>query len=102
MEHEQMSYWDAAKWLARKYGVPYNERELTESEKALQNERESLFITNQFALDFFKDTLLNTDKGRAIGLAYFRKRGFRDFPATGLVYQSVKVMVFSPQLLNSK
>ena len=78
MEHEQMSYWDAAKWLARKYGIPYSERELTESEKALQNERESLFITNQFALDFFKDTLLNTDKGRAIGLAYFRKRGFRD------------------------
>lgn len=78
MEHEQMSYWDAAKWLARKYGIPYSERELTDSEKALQNERESLFITNQFALDFFKDTLLNTDKGRAIGLAYFRKRGFRD------------------------
>ena len=78
MEHEQMSYWDAAKWLARKYGIPYSERELTESERALQNERESMFITNQFALDFFKDTLLNTDKGRAIGLAYFRKRGFRD------------------------
>ena len=78
MEHEQLSYWDAAKWLARKYGIPYSERELTESEKALQNERESLFITNQFALDFFKNTLLGTDKGRAIGLAYFRKRGFRD------------------------
>ena len=78
MEHEQMSYWDAAKWLARKYGIPYNERELTDSEKALQNERESMFITNLFALVFFKDTLLNTDKGRAIGLAYFRKRGFRD------------------------
>ncbi len=78
MEHEQMSYWDAAKWLARKYGIPYSERELTDSEKALQNERESLFITNQFALDFFKDALLNTEKGRAIGLAYFRKRGFRD------------------------
>ena len=78
MEHEQLSYWDAAKWLARKYGIPYSERELTDSEKALQNERESMFITNQFALDFFKDTLLNTEKGRAIGLAYFRKRGFRD------------------------
>lgn len=78
MEHEQMSYWDAAKWLARKYGIPYSERELTDTEKALQNERESLFITNQFALDFFKDALLNTEKGRAIGLAYFRKRGFRD------------------------
>ena len=78
MEHEQMSYWDAAKWLARKYGIPYSERELTDSEKALQNERESMFITNQFALDFFKNTLLNTEKGRAVGLAYFRKRGFRD------------------------
>ena len=78
MEHEQLSYWDAAKWLARKYGIPYSERELTDSEKALQNERESMFITNQFALDFFKETLLNTEKGRAVGLAYFRKRGFRD------------------------
>ena len=78
MEHEQMSYWDAAKWLARKYGIPYSERELTDSEKAIQNERESMFITNQYADDFFKYQLLNTEKGRAIGLAYFRKRGFRD------------------------
>lgn len=78
MEHEQMSFQDAAEWLANKYGIPFRKRELSDSEKALQNERESLFITNQFALDFFKDTLLNTEKGRAIGLAYFRKRGFRD------------------------
>ena len=78
MEHEQMSFQDAAEWLANKYGIPFKKRELTDSEKTLQNERESMFITNQFALDFFKDTLLNTDKGRAIGLAYFRKRGFRD------------------------
>lgn len=78
MEHEQMSFQDAAEWLANKYGIPFRKRELTDSEKALQNERESMFITNQFALDFFKDTLLNTEKGRAIGLAYFRKRGFRD------------------------
>ena len=78
MEHEQMSFQDAAEWLANKYGIPFRKRELTDSEKALQNERESMFITNQFALDFFKDTLLNTEKGRAVGLAYFRKRGFRD------------------------
>ena len=78
MEHEQMSFQDAAEWLANKYGIPFRKREMTDSEKALQNERESMFITNQFALDFFKDTLLNTDKGRAIGLAYFRRRGFRD------------------------
>ena len=78
MEHEQMSFQDAAEWLANKYGIPFRKREMTDSEKALQSERESMFITNQFALDFFKDTLLNTDKGRAVGLAYFRKRGFRD------------------------
>ena len=78
MEHEQMSFQDAAEWLANKYGIPFRKREMTDSEKALQGERESMFITNQFALDFFKDTLLNTEKGRAIGLAYFRKRGFRD------------------------
>ena len=78
MEHEQMSFQDAAEWLAGKYGIPFRKREMTDSEKALQNERESMFITNQFALDFFKDTLLNTNKGRAVGLAYFRKRGFRD------------------------
>ena len=78
MEHEQMSFQDAAEWLANKYGIPFRKREMTDSEKSLQNDRESMFITNQFALDFFKDTLLNTEKGRAIGLAYFRKRGFRD------------------------
>jgi DNA primase len=78
MEHEQMSFQDAAEWLANKYGIPFRKRELTDSEKALQSERESMFITNQFALDFFKDNLHNTEKGRAIGLAYFRKRGFRD------------------------
>ena len=78
MEHEQMSFQDAAEWLANKYGIPFRKREMTDSEKALQNERESMFITNRFACDFFRDTLLNNDKGRAVGLTYFRKRGFRD------------------------
>ncbi len=78
MEHEQMSFQDAAGWLADKYGIPFQRRELTDSEKALQNERESLFIANQFARDYYMDTLRNTPKGVAIGMAYFRKRGFRD------------------------
>jgi len=78
MEHEQMTFSDAAEWLARKYGIPFQKRELTDSEKALQSERESMFITNQFARDFFTDTLRNTPKGIAVGMAYFRKRGFRD------------------------
>ncbi len=78
MEHEQMTFSDAAEWLARKYGIPFQKRELTDSEKALQLERESMFITNQFARNFFTDTLRNTPQGVAIGMAYFRKRGFRD------------------------
>ena len=78
MEHEQMSFSDAAQWLADKYGIPLERRQLTDSEKAIQNERESLFITNQFARDWFQDMLRNTPKGVAIGMAYFRRRGFRD------------------------
>lgn len=78
MEHEQMSFSDAAQWLADKYGIPLERRQLTDTEKAIQNERESLFITNQFARDWFQDILRNTPKGVAIGMAYFRRRGFRD------------------------
>ena len=78
MEHEQMSFQDAAEWLANKYGIPVRKRELTDNEKALQSERESMFITNRFACDYFKDILLNDAKGRAVGMAYFRQRGFRD------------------------
>ena len=78
MEHEQLSYYDAAATLADKYGIPYEKREMTENERILQNERESLFLVNQFARDYFIDTLRNTPQGVAIGLGYFRKRGFRD------------------------
>lgn len=78
MEHEQMSFSDAAQWLADKYGIPLERRQLTDTEKAIQNERESLFITNQFARDWFQDILRNTPKGVAIGMAYLRRRGFRD------------------------
>ena len=73
-----MSFSDAAQWLADKYGIPLERRQLTDTEKAIQNERESLFITNQFARDWFQDILRNTPKGVAIGMAYFRRRGFRD------------------------
>ncbi len=78
MEHEQLSYYDAAAWLADKYGISYNKREMTESERLLQNERESLFVVNQFSRDFFVNSLRNTPQGVAVGLAYFHRRGFRD------------------------
>ena len=78
MEHEQLDYPGALRYLAKKYGIEIQERELSDDEKRAQNERESLFIVNQYANDYFHDTLLNNPEGRSVGLAYFRSRGFRD------------------------
>ncbi len=78
MEHEQMSYPEALRYLAKKYGIEIKERELTNEEKQAQSERESLFIVNNFARDYFQDILKNHADGRSIGMAYFRSRGFRD------------------------
>lgn len=78
MEHEQLSYPDALRYLARKYNIEIKEKELTDEEKQAQNERESMFIVNEWACGFFQDQLHNTVDGRAIGMAYFRSRGFRD------------------------
>lgn len=78
MEHEQMSYPEALKYLAKKYHIEIKERELSDEEKFAQSERESLFIVNNFARDYFQNILKNHVDGRSIGLAYFRNRGFRD------------------------
>lgn len=78
MEHEQLSYPDALRYLAKKYGIQVEEKELTAEERAAQMERDSMFILNEWALKWFKDQMHNTMDGRAIGLAYFRERGFRD------------------------
>ena len=77
MEHEQMSFNQAAEWLAKKYGIPFQHREYTDKEKELHRDRESMFIINQFAADFFTDSLYS-DRGRAIGLSYLKNRKFRD------------------------
>ena len=78
MEHEQMTYPEALRWLAKKYNIEIHERELTDDEKREQSERESLFIINEWAQNYFRENLLYTERGKAIGLAYFRSRGFRD------------------------
>lgn len=78
MEHEQMSYPEALRYLAKKYNIEIKERELSDEEKLAQSERESLFIVNNFARDYFQNILKNHVDGRSIGLAYFRNRGFRD------------------------
>ncbi len=78
MEHEQMTYPDALRWLARKYNIEIVEKELTEEERREQNERESLFVVNEWAKDWFHQTLLTDPDGIAIGKQYFRSRGIRD------------------------
>ena len=78
MEHEQISYYEALKFLAKKYNIEVQERELTPEEEAARNDRESMFLVNDFARKYFSDTLHHNIDGKAIGLAYFRERGFRD------------------------
>ena len=78
MELEQMSYPDALRWLARKYHIEIQERELSDEEKQKENERESMFIVNEWAADYFQDILHKDVDGLAVGMPYFRSRGFRD------------------------
>ena len=76
MDHESLSYPEALKYLANKYGIEVVEKEITNEEKALQNEKESLYIVMQYAQKFFTNLLMNDDLGRSIGLGYFTERGF--------------------------
>ena len=78
MEHEQMTYPEALRWLAKKYNIEIKERELTDEEKQVQNIRESLFVVNEFARDYFQNILYNHADGKAIAMSYFRQRGIRD------------------------
>ena len=78
MEHEQLNYPEALKWLANKYHIEVHERELTSEEKQQENERESMFLVNEWAAKYFNDILHNDVDGMAIGMQYFRSRGFRD------------------------
>ena len=78
MEHEQMTYPEALKWLAKKYHIEVKERELTTEEKEAQSVRESLFVVNEFARDYFQNVLYNHIDGKSIGMTYFRQRGIRD------------------------
>ena len=78
MKHDQMTYPEALKVLAKKYGIEVKERELTTEEKQLENERESMFLVNEWAAKYFQNILHNHVDGKAIGLQYFRNRDFRD------------------------
>ncbi|MFC2137213.1 DNA primase [Bacteroidota bacterium] len=78
MEHENLTYPEALKYLAKKYNIEIVEKELTEKEVEQQNERESLLVVTDYAKKFFVEYLHNTNEGKAIGLSYFIERGFRD------------------------
>ncbi|MBU0765272.1 MAG: DNA primase [Bacteroidetes bacterium] len=78
MEHEHMSYPEALKYLARKYNIEITEKELTREEIAQRNERDSLLVVTQYAQKYFTETLHEHNEGKAIGLSYFRERGFRE------------------------
>lgn len=78
MEHEQMTYPEALRWLARKYHIEIKERELSDDEKREQSERESMFIVNEWAASYFQHLMHDTADGVVIGMQYFRSRGFRD------------------------
>ena len=78
MEHEQITYPEALRWLAKKYNIEIVEKELTNEEREAQSERESMFIVNEWAKDWFHDVLKNDPDGIAIGKQYFRSRGIRD------------------------
>lgn len=76
MEHEHFTYPEAIKYLAKKYNIEIEETEQTDEQKLEANERESLYLVNEFANDYFQKVMLKTDQGQAIGLSYFKERGF--------------------------
>ena len=78
MENEQVTYPEARRWLAKKYHIEIRERELSDEERKEQSLRESMFIVNEWAATYFEDILHNHVDGVAIGMQYFRSRGFRD------------------------
>lgn len=78
MKHEQITYPEALRWLAKKYNIEIQEKELTDEEKKEQSDRESMFVVNEWAMKYFNDLLKNDPDGIAIGKQYFRSRGIRD------------------------
>ena len=78
MEHEQLSYYEALKYLAKKYNIEIEERELSDEEKQIKSDWESMLIVNSFAQEYFSNILIQHSEGRSVGLAYFHERGFRD------------------------
>ena len=110
MKHEQLSYPEALRYLARKYHIEIQEKELTDEEKQAQSEREAMLMLNEWACDYFEKQLHETQSGQDIGLSYFRERGFNDatikefrlgYSSEGYddLYKAAVSQGFNPQLL---
>lgn len=78
MEHENMTYPEALKYVAKKYGIEVAEREQTPEEQRRNDDRESMMVVSSYAADYFVRSLHDTPEGRSVGIAYFRERGFSD------------------------
>jgi DNA primase len=78
MEHEHYTYPEAIRFLAKKYNIEIEETEQSDEQKEQSSERESMFLVSEYARDYFHDTLLNSNKGKAIGFSYFKERGYTD------------------------
>ncbi|MEQ8704702.1 MAG: DNA primase [Phaeodactylibacter sp.] len=78
MEHEQLSYPEGLRYLAKKYGIEVEETQVSDEARAERQHQESLFLVNEFAKQFYQEQLLETDRGKSVGLSYFKRRGFRE------------------------
>ena len=78
MEHEHLSFPDALRFLAGKYGIELEEKQWSPEEQEARRLTESLFLVNDFALKYYQDQLFETDRGKSVGLSYFTQRGFRE------------------------
>lgn len=110
MKHEQLSYPEALRYLARKYHIEIQEKELTDEEKQAQSEREAMLMLNEWACAYFEKQLHETQAGQEIGLAYFKERGFNDatikefrlgYSSEGYddLYKAAVAQGFNPKLL---
>ncbi len=78
MKHEHFTYPEALRWLAKRYNIEIQEEEQSPEQMAAQGARESLYLVNQFARDYFAKQMLESQEGKAIGLSYFKERGYND------------------------
>ncbi len=101
MEHEHFTYPEAIRYLANKYNIEIEETEVSQADKLEANEKESLYLVSEFAKSYFHDTLLNTEEGKAIGLSYFKERGFTNETITkfGLGYSPESWDAFTKEAL---